>query len=336
VADPIIGPTAIRLPRSETCVANDPQFTAGPDALFQQYLRRPRWWPTIGEVWFARYDVEKEIGRGGSSIVFRARDSRTGAAVALKVLRYELRTSVTEQRFVREIELMRSVSHAHIMPLRDYGFVGDTLFYVMPYVSDDTLRHYMSRCGRLSTTDTLRVLGEVGLAVDHLHRLGFVHRDIKPENVFMDDDRSILADFGSVVAIHPNPGPRLTTLGCCLGTPEYMSPEQFLETDRIGAASDIYSTACLAFELLSGETPYSGRNAQTVVARHVSAPIPKISDACGRTFRAADEVLERALAKDPGNRHSSCGEFVRDLRRSLLGPRNSIRDWEVAPQPPGR
>jgi serine/threonine-protein kinase len=314
VAVPNVGQSAIvRKNPSAHAVSSKrlSSYSVSPDPVTGQ-------WPAAGQRWFGRYLIEKEIGWGGTSVVFLARDDWTSQSVALKVLRSVFRASVSEERFVREIALMRQVTHPHVMRVYDHGVEQGTLFYVMPFISGETLRHHMSRGAHVPLLDQVRVLSEVASAVDHLHRFGFVHRDIKPENVYLADGVSILADLGSAVDVHQHDELRLTAVGCCLGTPEYMSPEQFWDTDRIGPASDVYSLACLAFELFSGHTPFTARSAHGIATQHLSKPIPAISGSCGRVFRTADAVFSRALAKEPDDRYASCAEFVRHLRCALV------------------
>jgi len=272
-------------------------------------------WPTIGRPWCARYVIEREIAHGGSAVVFQAEDQKTGAAVAVKVLRPGFGVSEAE-RFAFEIRVMRQLTHPHIMPICGQGVVGHTQFYVMPYYGRMTLRRLLKRWS-FETDDALGILTDLAEAVGHIHGAGFVHRDIKPENVLMRDGRAILTDFGSAGGVNQNAWTRITQSGCCPGTPEYMSPEQFWDTDRVGVRSDVYSLACLAFELLAGHTPHAGGDALGVAGRHLSAPIPRISDVAGLSFRDADAVFARGLAKEPDQRHATAMQFVRELRCAL-------------------
>jgi serine/threonine-protein kinase len=199
-----------------------------------------------------RYSVERELGRGGMATVHLALDRKHGRQVAIKVLNPELVASLGVERFLREIRIAARLAHPHILPLIDSGEAGGLLYYVMPYVPEGSLRQRLDRDGRLPPGDALRIAREVGTALDYAHRQGFVHRDVKPENILFADGLAVLADFGIARAFASAGADAVTEVGLALGTPEYMSPEQASGERDLGGPSDLYSLACVVYEMLAG------------------------------------------------------------------------------------
>ncbi|MGH8698240.1 MAG: serine/threonine-protein kinase, partial [Burkholderiales bacterium] len=173
-----------------------------------------------------RYAVERELGQGGMATVFLARDLRHKRPVAIKVLAPDIARNIGPERFLREIEIAAGLTHPHILPVFDSGESDGLLYYVMPYVPGESLRHRLQRERRLPVDDAVRIGREVADALDYAHRRGFVHRDIKPENVLLEEGHAIVADFGVARALAAAGEQRLTGTGLAIGTPQYMSPEQ--------------------------------------------------------------------------------------------------------------
>ena len=283
-----------------------------------------------------RYELERVIGRGGMATVWLARDLRHRRRVALKVLHPELGALLGPQRFLREIETAANLSHPHILPLHDSGRVsipewGDDglLYYVMPYVADESLRARLRRDGPLAVDDALRILREVAAALDYAHRHGVVHRDVKPENILLDEDgHALVADFGIARADHDGAeggaaGVRaagldsITERGRVIGTPAYMSPEQARGRGDLDGHSDQYSLACVAFELLAGAAPFSGTSAEQLAARATQAPA-SLAERRPDLPPHADAVLARALALDPAARFETTTAFAAALASAML------------------
>ncbi len=172
-----------------------------------------------------RYEIEGELGRGGMSIVFRARDLKLPREVAIKVLRPELSAQIGAERFHREIDLIAGLTHPHILPLHDSGEIDGLLYYVMPYLEEGSLRELIAREGALSEATALHIGAEVAEALSHAHAQGVIHRDVKPGNILLADGHAILADFG-VAHLASELEETLTEAGLALGTPAYLSPEQ--------------------------------------------------------------------------------------------------------------
>src|SRR2546427_494837 len=205
-----------------------------------------------------RYAVERELGRGGMATVFLAEDLKHRRPVAIKVLHPELAAAVGADRFLREIEIAARLQHPHILPLYDSGTAAGFLYYVMPYVEGESLRDRLEREKQLSLEDTLRIAGEVAGALAYAHSHGVVHRDIKPENVMLSGGTVVVADFGIARAVTAaGDEHQLTQTGTVIGTPAYMSPEQATGSAEIDGRSDQYSLACVVYEMLVGEPPFT-------------------------------------------------------------------------------
>jgi TolB-like protein len=257
-----------------------------------------------------RYRIERELGRGGTSIVYLAEDLRHGRLVAVKVLYPELAASLGPARFLREVEIAAGLTHPHILPLYDSGTAEGFLYYVMPYVEGESLRHRLRREIQLPVDEAVRIAREVAEALGHAHRHGIVHRDIKPENILLEGDHAVVADFGVARAIETAASERLTETGLAVGTAAYMSPEQAAGRGRVDGRSDIYSLGCVLFEMLAGEPPFSGGTAQAIVAKHLQAPVPDLRVVRATTSRELQRVVTRALAKVPADRYPSAHEFA--------------------------
>ena len=201
------------------------------------------------------------------------------------------------QRFQREIAVVSTLQHAHILPLYDSGEVqgpggAPLLFYVMPYVAGESLRSKLAREHQLPLEDALALARDVAGALDYAHRKGVVHRDIKPENILLSEHQAIVADFGIARAFDSTGDVRLTETGMSIGTPAYMSPEQGTGGD-IDGRSDIYSLGCVLYEMLAGEPPYTGRDG---AGPHCEAPVdtgsapsyPARGDAAAHRARGAE------------------------------------------------
>jgi tetratricopeptide (TPR) repeat protein len=257
--------------------------------------------------------------------VYVARDLKHDREVAIKVLRPDLAEAVGE-RFLQEIHIEAQLQHPHICPLYDSGQAAGTLYYVMPYVEGETLRQRLDREGPLPLDESLKIAREVAEALDHAHGVGVVHRDVKPENVLLSSGHAMLADFGIARAIQVAGGSRLTETGIVIGTPYYMSPEQGGATGRLDGRSDLYSLGCVLYEMLAGEPPFTGRNAQTVVARHMQERIPSLEVVRPNLPPGVVIAIERALAKVPADRYSTALEFV-DALETPVEPRREGFPW---------
>ncbi|HXI20467.1 MAG TPA: serine/threonine-protein kinase, partial [Gemmatimonadales bacterium] len=260
-----------------------------------------------------RYVLERILGQGGMAIVFLARDLRHSRQVAIKVLRPELALILGSERFLREIEIAAALTHPHVLPLFDSGEAAGHLFYVMPFVSGESLRDRLEREGQLPIEDAVRVTCEVADALGAAHERGIVHRDIKPENILMLDGHAMVADFGIARAVSAAGGSRLTETGLAVGTPAYMSPEQSTAERQLDGRSDQYSLACVTYEMLLGHGPFTGGTAREVLARHATDPVPPLRTVRETIPPQVERAIGRALAKTPADRYPTTKHFAAAL-----------------------
>jgi serine/threonine-protein kinase len=260
-----------------------------------------------------RYTIEQEIGRGGMATVYLAHDLKHDRSVAVKVLRPELAASLGVQRFLREISVAAKLSHPHILALHDSGEAEGFLYYVMPFIEGESLRDRLNREGPLRIEEALRIAREAASALSYAHSLGFVHRDVKPENILLHHNEAVIADFGIAAAVSEAGGGRLTETGIAVGTPLYMSPEQASGSEQVTGSSDIYSLACVLFEMLAGTPPFTGPSALAIMARHARDPAPRLLPLRSAIPDYVDAAVRRALEKIPADRYGTGTEFAEAL-----------------------
>jgi eukaryotic-like serine/threonine-protein kinase len=258
----------------------------------------------VRQAFEGRYEVEREIGKGGNARIFLAREPG-GQAVALKILHPELLVSVAADRFLREIKLASQLNHPHIAHLLDSGERDWLVYYVMSYVQGATLREMLSQRVRLTVPDTLRVADDLLDALEHAHSHGILHRDVKPENVVIGPQGAVLLDFGIARAVWASGSDRLTRSGIAVGTSTYMSPEQITALQEIDLRSDLYSLACVLFECLAGQPPFTHRNEAVVLQMHLTQPAPDLRSIRPEVPVELAQSLTRALAKTSEERWQS-------------------------------
>jgi len=257
---------------------------------------------TLRQVLANRYELDRELGRGGMATVFLAHDMKHRRKVAIKVLHPDIAAAIGPERFLREIEIAAQLQHPHILPLYDSGEAAGYLYYVMPFVEGGTLRVRLERDKQLSQEDVIKITSEVASALGYAHSRDIVHRDIKPENIMLSGGSAVVADFGIARAASAVNQQQLTQTGTVIGTPAYMSPEQGTGSPDIDGRSDEYSLACVAYEMLTGQPPFTGPTVQAIIALHSMAAVSPpsiVRDAIPETMEAA---LLRGLAKIPADR----------------------------------
>lgn len=260
-----------------------------------------------------RYEIEREIARGGMATVYLARDLKHGRRVAIKVLREEVAAAVGAERFLAEIRVTASLQHPHILPLFDSGSADGLLWYAMPFVEGETLRSRLAREGALPIPEAVRLAREVADALDHAHVRGVIHRDVKPENVLLRDGHALVADFGIALALEQAGGERLTRTGLALGTPQYMAPEQAAGERALDARVDVYALGAVLHEMLAGEPPFAAPTRQAVVQRMMHEAPPALTARRPDVAPFIDAAVRRALAKRPGDRFPSAAAFAASL-----------------------
>ena len=267
--------------------------------------------------------------------VFLAEDLKHHRPVAIKVLHQELAAALGAERFLREIETAARLQHPHILPLYDSGRADGFLFYVMPYVEGESLRDRLEREKQLSLEDALKITAEVAGALAYAHSHGVVHRDIKPENIMLSGGTAVVADFGIARAVSAaGAGQHLTQTGTVIGTPAYMSPEQATGSEEIDGRSDQYSLACVTYEMLVGEPPFTGPNPQAVMARHSLDNVSPPSIVRATIPDAVEDAILRALAKTPADRFPTAALFAEALQRPspVTGPARRVTRPAPAPR----
>ncbi|MBA3403990.1 MAG: serine/threonine-protein kinase, partial [Gemmatimonadaceae bacterium] len=260
-----------------------------------------------------RYAIEREIGRGGMATVYLARDLRHDRRVALKLLLAELGAILGPERFLSEIRVTANLQHPNLLPLFDSGEADGRLFYVMPFVEGESLRHRLAREKQLPIAEALRIATACASALDYAHRNHVIHRDLKPENILLSAGQPVIADFGIALAVSNAGGARITQSGLSLGTPQYMSPEQAAGDRDIDGRSDIYSLACVVYEMLTGDPPHTGSTVQAVIAKVLVEKPRSARSQRERIPEHVDAAIERALAKIPADRWATAGEFGQAL-----------------------
>ncbi len=260
-----------------------------------------------------RYAIERELGRGGMAMVYLAQDLKHERHVAVKVLRPELAAALGAVRFLREIKITARLNHPHILPLLDSGEADGFLYYVMPYVEGESLRDRLTREKQLAVVDALEITRAVADALCHAHSVGVIHRDIKPENILFEAGHAVVSDFGIARAVTAAGGETLTETGLAVGTPAYMSPEQTAGDAEIDGRSDLYSLACVVYEMLAGVPPFTGPTPQAVMARHAVDTVPPLRTVRSMVPDAMERAISRALAKVPADRYRTARLFAEAL-----------------------
>jgi formylglycine-generating enzyme required for sulfatase activity len=279
----------------------------------------------LGRALAGRYTLERELGQGGMATVYLGTDVKLGRQVAIKALAPQTRAYLGSERFQREVQLAAQLSHPHIVPVFEAGEADGVLFYAMGYVEGESLKDRLERDGPLPLDEAVRLVAEVGEALQYAHERGIVHRDIKPANILLSRGHALVADFGIAKAISGHSSEHtLTGTGISVGTVEYMSPEQAAGEKRLDGRSDVYTLGVLLYELLVGEPPFTGPTIQAVVARIIADPPRRL-----RTVRASipehiEQAVLSALSKIPADRPPTAQAFVdRLLHASVVHGRGS-------------
>ncbi len=278
------------------------------------------------------YTLERELPRGGMSRVFVATETALGRHVVIKVLSPELAATLSAERFKREIMLAARLQHPHIVPLLAAGQAGRHLYYTMPLVDGESLRERMQRTRPMPIHDIVEIVSAVGKALAYAHHEGVAHRDIKPENVMFFHDQAVVLDFGigkalanSIADAHSGvESARITMPGTSLGTPTYIAPEQAAGDPALDHRADLYALGVVAYEMITGHPPFTGRSPQQVMQAHAMKmpdPIaPRRPDAPAYLV----EVVTRCLAKKPDDRPSTGDEIAAALDPNAARPSTGL------------
>jgi len=279
-----------------------------------------------------RYRIERELGAGGMATVYLAHDLKHDRDVAIKVLHPDLGAALGGDRFLSEIKTTAKLQHPHILPLLDSGDADGLLYYVMPYVTGETLRSRLARERQLPIDDAVRIAREVADALGAAHAVGIIHRDIKPENILLQGGHALVADFGIALAVQTAGSARMTQTGLSLGTPQYMSPEQAMGERTIDSRSDIYALGAVTYEMLVGEAPFTGPSVQAIVARVMSEEPRALVMQRKAIPDSVEGAVLCALEKLPADRFATAGEFA----AALAAGGSTATGARRTPAPPAR
>ncbi len=271
------------------------------------------------------YEIIEQIGVGGMATVFRAYQPSISRFVAVKVIHRAIAADARAlERFQREARLIARLEHPHLLPVYDYDGLHEPPYIVMRYVEGGTLKDVLDRSGALPLADTLHIMRQIASALDYAHRQGVIHRDIKPSNIMIDGEGNIfLTDFG--IARIAAGGEGITQTGMAVGTPGYMAPEQGMGAENVDHRADIYSLGVMFFQMVSGNLPFSAETPMGVIMKHITEPVPHITDFNPTLPDGLDAVLNKALAKSPEDRYQSANDFVEAIGQVVGSTSTSLR-----------
>jgi TolB-like protein len=271
------------------------------------------------------YTIERELGGGGMSRVFVARERSLDRLVVVKVLPHELAAGMNSERFRREIQLVAGLQHPHIVPVLAAGEAAGAPFYTMPFIDGESLRARRGKLGVMPLNDAVRVLHDVIDALAYAHERGIVHRDIKPDNILMSGTHAVVTDFGVAKALSAanvvvrDADSSGTGIGMAVGTPAYMAPEQAAGDPDTDHRADIYAWGLLAYELLAGTPPFSQRPSHEMLAAHIAEIPEALSDRAPELPQSLNDLVMQCLEKRPASRPQSAAE-VRDALEQAATP----------------
>ncbi len=285
----------------------------------------------VGKTLADKYRIEEVLSEGGMGTVYRGRHVLMDKIVAIKVLRPGLAADEkVVARFSREARAASRISHPHALVVTDFGEAeGGIVFLVMEYLEGETLKEVIRREGQLPLSRIVKILSQVGGALDAAHSQGVVHRDLKSENIMLvttnGSDYAKVLDFGIAKIIEPSKfDPGLTSPDLVIGTPQYMSPEQCSQAGEIDARSDIYSLGIILYEMLVGHVPFTGDSPTTIMLKHLQEPVPSVLEERRDISTSVAHVVSRALAKRPEDRYQTVSELTEDLSIAIGNPQRGI------------
>jgi tRNA A-37 threonylcarbamoyl transferase component Bud32 len=285
----------------------------------------------------ASYDITREIAGGGMSRVFVATEKTLDRPVVIKLLAPELAAGVNRERFQREIQLAAKLQHPHIVPLFSTGAVGNLLYYTMPFISGESLKHALASGRRYTVREAVRIIRDVADALAYAHAAGIAHRDIKPGNVLQSGGHSLVTDFGVAKALNVSlPGVAMTASGMAIGTPAYMAPEQLAGDPAADHRVDVYALGLLAYELFTGSNPFSGPSPQATLASQLTREPERLNVRRPEIPLALSTLIARCLAKAPEQRPQTAAQVVAELDALSsgdflpAGQARSKRGWMIS------
>jgi serine/threonine protein kinase len=281
---------------------------------------------------FGKYNITRPIGKGGMGEVYEAYDTDKGRTVALKILAEEFSHDPDSRtRFLRECHAAAILQEPHVIPIHDYGDIDGNLFIDMRLVRGQTLHELLAK-GPLAPSRAVAIITQVAAALDAAHAEGLIHRDVKPQNIIVNSaDFAYLVDFGIAEAKGET---RLTRAGTLIGTYRYMAPERFSD-EAATLAVDVYSLACVLYESLTGDAPFTSNSLENLLTAHIHSPPPRPSAANPRVPAAFDAVIARGMAKDPDDRYGTAGGLGRAAQRALQSSGPNLGNTATVASPGG-
>ncbi len=262
----------------------------------------------------AAYQLDRELAGGGMSRVFVAVDRVLGRKVVVKVLPPELAAGVNRERFRREIQVVAQLQHPHIVPLLSAGEEGDLLWYTMPYIEGESLRAALERQRKFTVREVMRITHDIADALAFAHARGVIHRDIKPANVLTQGSHALVTDFGVAKALSASmPISGVTSAGIAIGTPAYMAPEQLAGDASADHRMDIYAVGLLAYELITGVSPFTGPSPRETLAAQLTRDPKPLHEVSAEVPRGLSDLIMRCLAKDPNARPQRADDILQEL-----------------------
>ena len=275
-----------------------------------------------------QYQIQEQIGQGGMATVYRAYQPSINRQVAIKILPSQYAQDPNfVKRFEQEARAIAALEHPHILPVYDFGTQEGLTYMVMRYIKSGTLSNLMGQ--PLSNERIVRLVGDMARALDYAHKQGVVHRDIKPTNILIDrNGEALLTDFGIAKLMESSGATQLTGAGSVLGTPAYMSPEQ-AKGANVDGRSDVYSLGVVLYELLTGQQPYQAETPVAVVLKHVSEPLTPPRTINANVAEPLEQVVLKAMAKEPDQRYHTAGEMEQALQQALKEIESGVRTVSV-------
>jgi len=303
------------------------------DDLFEVEIETPSW----ADVDFRRaiadrYLIDTELGQGGMGAVYLARDVRHGRVVALKVISPEAVSGIGITQFLREIATVAHLQHPHILPLFDSGEAAGHPFYVMPYIRGGSLRSRLKSVVRLPVEEAVALTRGIAAALQHAHEARVLHCDVKPENILLDGSHAYVMDFGIARKLHTEflPWVSRKELDLSAGTPAYVSPEQASGAQELDTRTDVYSLACVVYEMLTGRTPFDGTNTQTIVSRRFVEPAPPLRDFAPDVPPQLARAIEQGMEFHPQRRTATPAQFSASVVESARSASTALGRVSVA------
>jgi hypothetical protein len=287
--------------------------------------------PNVDNLFLGRYQLMKQVGRGGMAAVFLATDIQTRRQVAIKVLSTQpVSTDQYKSRFRQEAKSLAQLSHPNIVRVLDYGEVGGRPYLVLEWMGGGTLANRMGK--PIQYQEAAKLLLPIARALEYAHGQGVIHRDVKPSNILLSDiGEPLLSDFGIAKSLSQQPAPDLTGPGTGIGTPEYMAPEQGLG-QPVDQRADIYSLGVILFELVSGRKPYVADTPLGTMMQATTQPLPRVREIAPEVPDEVERVLFKALAKEPGKRYQTMGELASILEKLILGEKLTSKEAPPIPK----